>query len=251
MPDIIGILLDAAICRKDAGGGDVVQRDLGPKHLVLCIQIFDALLRRVIRFKVCHAHIRVGDGRAREQVVGDLGERFAVKAAQHHFDHPTDERVLVVLQAGVVSLRPHLLYFFRAQAEDEDIVLADRLAHFDVRAVQRADRNGAVHHELHVAGAARLFAGEGDLLADVRRGDHRLCHRHVVVFHVDDVELFVDLRVLFDVLGEVADQLDELLRAQVAGGRLCAEDESLRLDVLVRVVEQLGIQPVSCTRACA
>lgn len=52
----------------------------------------------------------------------------------------------------------------RLQAEQEHILVTQHLVHFHVGPVQGADSRGAVHHELHIAGTAGLFAGSGDLL---------------------------------------------------------------------------------------
>ena len=63
------------------------------------------------------------------------------------------------------------------QAEEEEVLLAGLLGHLDRGAVARADRQGAVHHELHVAGAAGLVAGRRDLLRDVAGRDQPLGQR--------------------------------------------------------------------------
>ena len=47
----------------------------------------------------------------------------------------------------------------RGQAEDENILLADLLHDLHVGAVQRADGQGAVQRQLHVAGAGSLHSG--------------------------------------------------------------------------------------------
>src|SRR5262245_14879412 len=61
------------------------------------------------------------------------------------------------------------LDFSRREAEEKEVVFADRVANLDVGAVERADRERAVHRKLHVAGAGRLFAGGGDLLRQISR----------------------------------------------------------------------------------
>src|SRR5580700_7654429 len=65
-------------------------------------------------------------------------------------------------------------HLFRRQAEEEEILLARLLRHLDGRAIARADRQGAVHHELHVARAAGLVAGSRDLIRDITGRDQSL-----------------------------------------------------------------------------
>src|SRR5215469_17640619 len=60
-------------------------------------------------------------------------------------------------------------YLLRRQAEQKEILLARLLRHLDGGAVARTDRQGAVHHELHVAGAAGFVAGSRDLVRDIAR----------------------------------------------------------------------------------
>src|SRR2546429_4677958 len=67
----------------------------------------------------------------------------------------------VVIPAAAAG---HLL---RGQAEEEEVLLPGLLRHLDRGAVARTDGQRAVHHELHVAGAARLVAGGRDLIGDV------------------------------------------------------------------------------------
>ena len=64
--------------------------------------------------------------------------------------------VVVPLRAVVAAALGHLL---GRQAEQEEILLAGFFSHLDRGAVARADRERAVHHELHVARAARFVTG--------------------------------------------------------------------------------------------
>ena len=87
--------------------------------------------------------------------------------------------VLVVPQRIVTA--PRLGHLLRRQAEQEEVFLAGLLGHFDGGAIAGADRQGTVHHEFHVAGAARLVARRGDLLRDVGRGNQPLSQSHAVI----------------------------------------------------------------------
>ena len=44
------------------------------------------------------------------------------------------------------------------QPEQEDIVVANRLANLDIGAMRRTDGHRSFHHRLHIAGAGGLFA---------------------------------------------------------------------------------------------
>ena len=74
------------------------------------------------------------------------------------------------------------------QAEEEEVLLAGFFGHFDRRAVARADRQRAVHHELHVAGAAGLVTGGRDLVGDVAGRDQLLGERNAVIGEEHNLE---------------------------------------------------------------
>src|SRR5690349_1392331 len=69
----------------------------------------------------------------------------------------------------------------RPQAEQEEVLLAHRVAQLDVGAVERAQRERAVQRQLHVAGAGRLLARGRDLQREVGGGNDRLRERDAVV----------------------------------------------------------------------
>src|SRR5262249_40727351 len=97
-------------------------------------------------------------------------------------------RFVVIMPARVVPAGA-LLYLLRRQPEEEEILLARLGGHLDGRAVTRADGEGAVHHELHVARAARLVARSGDLLGYIARGNQPLCQADVVFGQEEDLQL--------------------------------------------------------------
>ena len=67
------------------------------------------------------------------------------------------------------------------QTEEEEILLAGFFDHFDGGAVARAEGQGAVHHEFHVARAAGFVAGGRNLVRDVAGGDQALGERRAVL----------------------------------------------------------------------
>jgi hypothetical protein len=75
------------------------------------------------------------------------------------------ERIVPAAASG------HLL---RGQAEQKEIFLPGLFGHLDRGPVAGTDRQSAVYHELHVAGAAGFVAGGGNLLGDVACRDQAL-----------------------------------------------------------------------------
>ena len=53
------------------------------------------------------------------------------------------------------------------QAEEEEILGANLFADFNIGAVQRANGQGAVERELHIAGATGFLAGGRDLFTEI------------------------------------------------------------------------------------
>ena len=82
------------------------------------------------------------------------------------------------------------------QAENKDVVIADNFPDFNISTVQRADGNGAVHHELHIAGARRLLAGSGNLLTYVSSRDNQFGQGDAVVLDENKLDLILDGRIV-------------------------------------------------------
>src|SRR6476469_5200421 len=93
------------------------------------------------------------------------------------------------------------------QAEQEEVIFAGGGSHLDRRTVAGTDRERAVHHELHVARAARLVPRRRDLLRDVARGYQPLRDRHGVVRHENDLQAPSHREVAVDGPGEIVDEL--------------------------------------------
>lgn len=56
------------------------------------------------------------------------------------------------------------LHIVHPHAEDEEVLLSGFFGHLHIGSVHGADGEGAVQHELHVAGSRGFSAGCGDLL---------------------------------------------------------------------------------------
>ena len=143
--------------------------------------------------------------------------------------------VLLVVIARPVAARFHLGDFGGGEAEEEEILRADFLADFDVRAVERADGERAVERELHVAGAARFLAGGGDLLGQIGGGIDEVRVLHVEVGEEDDLQPVAHGGVVVHEIADGGDELDDALGHEIAGRGLAAEDEGARGHVGLRV----------------
>ncbi len=146
-------------------------------------------------------------------------------------------RQLLILVDDLVRVVVRLegLHLFHPEAEEEEILLANRVQDLDVGAVVGADGERPVHHELHVAGAGGFLSGRGDLLRQVgARRDH-LHAGDPVVGNEGHPEPVTHNGIAVDDVGHVVDQLDDLLRHLVTGGRLAAEQDAAVAPVLLQV----------------
>lgn len=71
--------------------------------------------------------------------------------------------LLPFLVEGLHIVHPH--------TEDEEVSLPGFLGHLHVGSIHGTDGEGAVQHELHVAGSRGFSAGCGDLLRQIGRWD--------------------------------------------------------------------------------
>ena len=76
--------------------------------------------------------------------------------------------------------------------------------------------------ELHVSGSGRFSSGGRDLFRQVTSRHDLLGEGDAVVFKEDHLELVSDVLVAVDDVGDVVEQLDDLLRHVVARGRFAA-----------------------------
>ncbi len=136
---------------------------------------------------------------------------------------------------------PRRFDFRRRQAEDEDVGIADEVAHLDIGAVERADRQRAVERHLHVAGARGFHARRRDLLGEIDRGNDHFREADVVVRQEHDFQQTANGRVVVDGARHVDRQLDDELGLRVARRRLAREDFYPRREVDRRVGADLVV----------
>src|SRR6185369_1321560 len=121
------------------------------------------------------------------------------------------------------------------EPEEEEILLSDFLADFDVGTVQCADGKGAVDSKLHVAGTRSLFPGHGYLLGKVRRRIDQLAACYVEVREEHNLEPAGHVGICIYYFSHRIDQLDDQFRHVVTGRRLATENERPGSDVGQRV----------------
>ena len=152
---------------------------------------------------------------------------------------------------GVLAAHP--LEVLGPMAEDEDIVRTDRLGDLDVGPVPGADGQGSVEGQLHVAGAAGLLAGRGDLLGQVGGRDDDLGQRNAVVGQEGHAQAPGDIGIPAEDPPQRVDELDDELGPQIARGRLGPEDEGpghdvpggIVLDPMIKGDDMQGVQELA------
>ena len=121
---------------------------------------------------------------------------------------------------------------------------------FHIGSVLSAQGDGAVQHEFHIACAAGLLGGQGDLLGDVAGRDQLLRQGHIVVAGHDNIQIGPHIRIPRDDLLQAEDPVDDVLGDHVGRGSLGAEDgrdgcgglfASLDLQVLADQVEEIHL----------
>jgi len=129
-----------------------------------------------------------------------------------------------------------------AEPEQKEILLTGFLRHFDGCPVAGADSQRAVHHELHIARAARLVAGGRDLIGDIGGRDQTLGERDVVVGQEHDFEPAARHRIAIDGGGQVVDEFDDQLGEVVGRCRLACEEKRSRRRFVIGVLSQAVVE---------
>src|ERR1700752_264196 len=74
---------------------------------------------------------------------------------------------LVFVVPTRIGPAPTALDLFGGQTKEKEVLLAGSFGHLDGCTIARADGQGTVHHEFHVAGATGFITGGRDLLGDL------------------------------------------------------------------------------------
>ena len=138
---------------------------------------------------------------------------------------------------GAVGVEP--LDLFGRGTKGIDVLVAHELGNLHVGAVERAQGQSAVEHELHVRSAARLLGGQADLFGDVGGGNHALGGGDVVVLDHDDLQVGSHVGVVGDPLGKRQDEVDDVLSDGIGRRCLAAKDDG---DGVLRSVTVLDVE---------
>ena len=252
VPDVGIVLGNGTVAAEHARLGDVDQALAAPAQRVVGVVGQGLALAH-------HVGVEVRQGLEPilvDQLVVQALQVLGIAGSQHfgagqEVDGAADVGVaLVPLGGAVIGGLVTVDDLVGGLAEDVDIVVAHLLADLDVGAVHGAQGQGAVQHELHVAGAGSLLGGQGDLLGQVAGGDELLGGGDVVVLHKHHLQPGADLGVSGDDLGQGQQGVDDVLGDDVRRGGLGAEDADQRgsrgvagldLVILVDEVEQVEL----------
>ena len=168
------------------------------------------------------------EGVVSSEVVEQRAEQFTVAVAEvAHFDQPQGflqfrQRSDHVTWAVAALFQGRDL--FHGFAEQEEVLGTDKLPNLHIGPVKGADGEGAIHGELHVAGAGGFLAGGGDLFGQIRSGVDLLAQLHVVIRQEHHPQQAVHVGIGIDGVGNAVDEADDQLRHVVARSGLAAED---------------------------
>ena len=237
----LDIFADGAVGREVADAGHVQDGLPGPVPPVQ-VSLADLLLAMDVAAVVGQEDevvmVEQGVHQGPEQVRITLAKEAGGDLVQGFFEF----RVRLVIIARAIAARAQVSHFGGREPEEEEVVGADLVPDFDVRAVQGADGKGAVHGEFHVAGAGGLEAGGRDLLGEVGGGIDPLRSLDVEVGQEHHFEPAGQGGILVDDAGDTVDQLDDEFGKIVARGGFAAKNERARRGLEVRLFAQPVIQ---------
>ncbi len=230
MPNLVVILADGAVAGERTGSGNIEQILSGKRFFILCVIAIGLQARVTVGQKVQKQEvvIRIMPACSLEQSVVKLAEHAAAavrkSAVYQGIDNTTDPRFLFIQLFGIIHAALRFDFLDR-RAKDVVVFPSGPLHNLDVRPVKRAQRYGAVEHKFHIACAAGLRTGSGDLLRDVGCRDQLFGVRYVVILHEKHLHEAVYIGIIIDLFGDFVDELNDSLGAVVAGRRLRSKEE--------------------------
>ena len=129
---------------------------------------------------------------------------------------------------AVSSLGVQLDDLVAAFAEDADVLLSDQVVDFHIGSVHRTQGNGAVEHQLHIAGAAGFLGGKRNLLGNIAGGNQLLRPADVVVFHHHNLQIRTHPLIRLEQLLQAEDEVDDVLCNGVCRRCLRSKDDGNR-----------------------
>ena len=142
----------------------------------------------------------------------------------------------------IVVFTVHITNCIRPHAEDINIVHTDLLTDFNIRTVHRSDGHSTVHHKLHVAGTAGLFARCGQLFRYLSCRNQHFCTADIIIFKEYDLQHFSCSGMFFNKPAQCADHSDNLFCTVISGTGLGTEYEYARLHCKAFVIYNTVIQ---------
>ena len=248
MPNFLVILADGAVAGEKPALCYVCDGFFEP-YLAVLIILHHAAVGHGVAAEILEHKVRVGHAAHiphQQHVVqvlqrhGLIGEQGAVQPLAQR---AADLGIAFKDAHGVVgALAVHPLHGFGAHAEDVDVLRAHLLVNFHVGAVHGAQRERAVHHEFHVAGAAGLLAGCGKLLADLRCRHQQFGGAHIIILNVHHLEVFAHARVAVNEPRQGVDVADDQLGAEIPRRGLGAKEEHTRGRIVIRILQDAVVQ---------
>ena len=249
VPDVAAVVTDGPVGGEIARARGIQDRHPGPPLLVGPGPPDGPVVAVDVGPVVCHDQVLVPVEDRRDDVLESPGVPAGESTRGEGVDGGLQLGVAGVTGARGVTGLPDGDGLFGGDPEQEEVVGPDPVADLDVGAVERADGDGAVEGQFHVAGAGGLLAGQRDLLRDVAGRHHELGDRDVVVGNEHDLDPAGHVGVGVDHGRDRVDQLDDPLGLVVARRGLGTEDDRagrhgggrVRLDPVVQRddVEQL------------
>ena len=145
-----------------------------------------------------------------------------------------DPLIAVVIVRCTVCLTEEINLIDR-KTEDDIILTSDKTVDLNGRTVKRTECDCAVHHELHVSGAAGFLAGSGNLFGNIRTVHQGFGHGNAVVRQEHHLQHALYIRIAVDLLRDAVDQLDDLLGKEVCRCCFRRKDIGMRIDPEIRV----------------
>src|ERR1022692_1062768 len=147
----------------------------------------------------------------------------------------TGLRIVLVMPLRVLpsATTNHLL---SCQTEEEEVLLARLCSHLNRRAVACADRQCAVHHELHVACPTGFVACRRDLVGDVTGRNEVLRKRGAVLGQEYNLQPPAYVWVAVDGRSKFVNKLEDPLREPIRGCSFACEKERPWVHVQPRVL---------------
>ena len=239
MPDIICVLADGAVSREDAGLCDIHNGETAELRCVRDTGI-ELILGLGIGTEVSNEHIRVA---AVKEPGNQIGVGFSVtEAGRETVQNILELRIVAGNFTRIVAGGAESRNLILMQAEEEHILTAETLIHFDVGTVQCADGDGTVHHELHAASTGCFLTGSGDLLGNLCGRDNGLGGRNTVVLHKIELQLILAEGIIVDVGLHGEQKLNDAFGGFVAGGSLSPENIGAGEEGPIRVIMQLKLE---------